>query len=272
MAAREVLDLARLWQRIDALDGNVGGNAQLRLYEATCNLLNAQTRWFLRQGPGHGRRSRRHVERHKTGLAALTQALESVLPPGRKSRLERRGGELRPTASRPTLPATLRGSMCWRTRRPITEIAHAPWAAGAKTARVLFEIGERLAHRRSDARGAAIATADEYDRLAIAHVLAPAGGGAAQPSRARPSGPADRRPGPRARATVSAACERTLEEAAGQGTLTVSRLSVAAGALTSSPPALAEVRSHVTPSPAALRRLYDSRHCEFPATSLAAIL
>ena len=50
MAAREVFDLPQLWQRIDALDGRAQGEAQLRLYEVTQDLVNSQTQWFLRDG------------------------------------------------------------------------------------------------------------------------------------------------------------------------------------------------------------------------------
>ena len=50
LAAREVFELPALWQRIDALDGKVKGDAQIELYQATRDLVNAQTLWFLRNG------------------------------------------------------------------------------------------------------------------------------------------------------------------------------------------------------------------------------
>jgi hypothetical protein len=45
-----VFELPALWQRIDALDGKAKGDAQIGLYQATRDLVNAQTLWFLRNG------------------------------------------------------------------------------------------------------------------------------------------------------------------------------------------------------------------------------
>ena len=50
LAAREVFELPALWLRIDALDGKAKGLSQLSLYQATQDLVNAQTLWFLRDG------------------------------------------------------------------------------------------------------------------------------------------------------------------------------------------------------------------------------
>ena len=77
MAVREVFDLPQLWQRIDALDGRVRGEAQLRLYGATHALVNDQTLWFLRNG-GAMADLAGTVARNKSGLAALAAVLDST--------------------------------------------------------------------------------------------------------------------------------------------------------------------------------------------------
>ena len=83
----EMFKLPALWQRIDALDGRAKGLAQLALYQATQDLVNAQTLWFLRNGsamsdlPGT-------IARHRTGVGALKSALASVLPARRQALLE----------------------------------------------------------------------------------------------------------------------------------------------------------------------------------------
>ena len=240
MAVREVFDLPRLWQRIDSLDDTVSGDAQLRLYETTRDLVNAQTLWFLRhegqdKGQDKGQDDRASdlagiIARHKTGLAALTQALDHVLPPGRKSQLERRTADLRAAG----IPADLAGGIArldaLAYAPAVTEIALALGRPVPETARVYFEIGERLRIDDLAGRGAAIATADQYDRLAIAHALAQLAAAHAAFAReailvggtgAWYAGHGDRLD----------RTERTLAEAAAQGTLTPSRLSVAAGAL-----------------------------------------
>jgi glutamate dehydrogenase len=237
MAVREVFDLPRLWQRIDALDGTVGGEAQLRLYESTRDLVNAQTLWFLRHDSGNDRGQGDRatdlaaiVARHKAGLAALAQVLEGVLPPGRRSHLERRAAGLRSDG----IPTDLAGDIATLdtlVHAPaIAEIALATGRPVPETARIHLEIGERLRIDDLAAKGAAIPAIDQYDRLAVAHALAQLVTAHAAFTReairvggtgAWYAGEGDR----------LGRTERTLAEAAAQGTLTLSRLSVAAGAL-----------------------------------------
>ncbi len=95
---------------------------------------------------------------------------------------------------------------------------------------MFLEIGERLRIDDLARRGAAIATADQYDRLAIAQALSQAAAAQAAFSReALRAGGCD--------AWVETQGDRlervqaTLHEVAGEGTLTVSRLAVAAGLL-----------------------------------------
>jgi glutamate dehydrogenase len=232
MAVRQVFDLPRLWQRIDALDATVAGDAQLRLYEATRDLVNAQTLWFLRhEGQGDGVTDPAAViARHKAGLAALMQALDSVLPPGRRSHLDRRAADLRAGG----IPADLAGDIARLdvvAHAPaITEVALAMGRPVPDTARVHFELGERLRIDGLAFQGAAIPTADQYDRLAIAHALAQLAAAHAaftrEAIRAGGAGAWYAAQGDRLDRT-----ERTLAEAAAPGTLTLSRLLVAAGAL-----------------------------------------
>jgi glutamate dehydrogenase len=232
MAVRETFDLPRLWQRIDALDGSVGGNVQLRLYEATRDLVNAQTLWFLRhEGQGDGTTDfAGMIARHKAGVAALTQALERALPPGRKSHLERRAAGLRAES----IPADLAGDIArldaLASAPAITGIALATGRPAPETARIHLEIGERLCIDELTARGAAIPSADQYDRMAIAHAL-----DRLQAAHAAFTREAVRIGGTEAwyasRGDRLGRAQRTLAEATAQGLLTVSRLSVAAGVL-----------------------------------------
>jgi glutamate dehydrogenase len=237
MAVREVFDLPRLWQRIDALDGAVAGEAQLLLYEATRDLVNAQTLWFLRHDASHekGRDNGATdlagtVSRHTAGLAALAAALDNVLPPGRKRDLEQRAGALRAKGIPADLATDIARLDALAQAPAITEIALALGRQVPETARIHFEIGERLRIDDLAARGAAIATADQYDRLAIAHALAQLSAAHATFTReAIEAGGSE--PWLKVQGERLARLERTVTEAAGVGVLTPSRLSVAAGAL-----------------------------------------
>jgi glutamate dehydrogenase len=228
MAVREVLDLPGVWQRIDALDGKVGGEAQLDLYEVTRRLVNEQTAWFLRRGAAMGDLSAA-IMRHKQGFAALAGALESVLPPRRKSELAREAGRL----AKGGVPADLAGDVArlevLAQAPAITEIAHATGEPVPETARIFFEIGERLGIEDLARRGAAIATADQYDRRAIAQVLDQLA--AVQAAFTREAIGAGG-----AQAWFASRCDRLArarqmaDDMAGEGGLSLSRLMVAAAA------------------------------------------
>ena len=230
MAVREVFDLPQLWQRIDALDGRVQGEAQLRLYEATQDLVNAQTQWFLRNGAALTDLTGT-IARHKAGLAVLTEALDGALPPRRRADLEREARRLGEGGIPADLAADVARLDVLGEAPAITEIAQIAGQPVPAAARTFLEIGEHLRIPDLGAKGAAIASSDQYDRLAIAQAIsqlaaaqatftrsAIAAGGA-EAWRAAQGGRLDR-------------LQSTLEDVAGgEGTLTVSRLMVAAGQL-----------------------------------------
>jgi glutamate dehydrogenase len=229
MAAREVFSLPELWQRIDALDGKAKGEAQLRLYQATRELVAEETQWFLRDGAAAADLSGT-IARHKAGLSTLASTIETALPPRRAAELARASASFAEGGVPAGLAADIARLDVLGQAPAITGIAEVASSPVADTARVFLEIGERLRIDDLAHRGATIATADQYDRLAIAHALSQAA--AAQGTFTRDAlraGGCD--------AWVAAqghALDRvqaTLHEVAGEGTLTVSRLSVAASLL-----------------------------------------
>jgi glutamate dehydrogenase len=229
MAAREVFDLPRLWQRIDELDGRVDGEAQLALYTATQELVNAETLWFLRDG-APGRDLAGTIARHKAGVASLTEALETVLPAARRSALAQAAAGLGRRGVPQDLAADVARLGVLAQAPAVTEIARAAGQAVPAAARVYFDIGARLLIDELIRRGGSVATADPYERQAINRALEQLA--AAQVSFTRTA----------IRAGGSAAwlagqgerlerAMRTTAGAAGEGALTLSRLVVAAGAL-----------------------------------------
>jgi glutamate dehydrogenase len=229
MAVREVFDLPRLWQRIDALDGAVSGDAQLALYEATRALVNEETLWFLRGGAALADLGGA-IARHRQGLAALAAVLDRALPPGLKSGLGRTSARLVGAA----IPSDLAHDVArlpLLARAPaIGEIAQAAGQLVADAARIFFGLGERLRIEDLARRGAAIATADPYERQAVSRALAQLADAQVAFTRA-----AIRDGGSGAwiasRGDRLARVERAVTEAAGDGALTLARLLVATGAL-----------------------------------------
>jgi glutamate dehydrogenase len=229
MAVREVLDLPRLWQRIDALDGRIGGAAQLGLYEATRNLLADKTLWLIASGAAKVDLAAT-VASHKAALATLQDGLESVLPPARKESLRLAAARLADSGVPGDLALDMARLEVLAQAPAIAEIAEETGAGVRETARISLEIGQRLKIDELAARGAAIATADRYDRLAIAKAL-----GQLAAAQAVFTREAIRAGGSEAWYAAQGErlgrVERILAEVAGPGTLSLSRLAVAAATL-----------------------------------------
>jgi glutamate dehydrogenase len=170
VAAREVFALPDLWQRIDALDGKVKGGLQLALYQATQELVRAQTLWFLRDGkvmddlPGT-------IARHSEGLAALRPALEGLLPPQLRTRLNETTDRFIDGGVPADLAADVARLDVLGAAPAITDIAAGSRHPILRVARTYFEVGEHFRIGELAAGAGAIGALDTYDRLAIGHAL-----------------------------------------------------------------------------------------------------
>jgi glutamate dehydrogenase len=229
MAAREVFDLPGQWQRIDALDGKVDGETQLALYAATQELVNAGTLWFLRDGAA-GRDLAGTIARNKAGVAALSGALEGVLPQTRKAALAQAAAGFGRRGVPSDLAADVARLGAVAQAPAVTEIARTTGQAVPEAARVYFDIGARMLIDELSRRGGSVATADPYERQAINRALEQLAAAQVSFTRAaiRAGGSAAWLAGQGERFERAL---RTTHEAAGEGALTLSRLVVAAGAL-----------------------------------------
>ncbi|HEX6000216.1 MAG TPA: NAD-glutamate dehydrogenase [Hyphomicrobiaceae bacterium] len=229
MAVREVFDLTRLWARIDALDGEIGGELQLRLYEATQQLVNVVTRQLLRSGAPLGDLAGL-IARHKAGLAALAQSLDEVLPPDRRDDVSRKEEQLAAGGIPGDLARDIARLQVLVQGPDITEIAAALGTTVPETACVLLEIGERLSIDRLAQSGSGLPTGDQYDRLAVAQAMDQlASAQRAFTREALHAGGFEAwlaRQGDRPERI-----RHLVADAAGSGALTLSRLLVAVGAL-----------------------------------------
>jgi glutamate dehydrogenase len=232
LAAREAFALPQLWQRIDRLDGRIGGNAQLELYAATRELVGTQALWLLRNSKV-SRDLSGTVDSYRTGIAELRSSLAGVLPDRQRARLDAEARRLAAAAVPPDLAADVAALDVLGLAPPITEIAAETGSPVAAAAQAYLSVGEDLGISDLAARAAALVTPDYYDRLAVAQALAQMS--AAQATFARDalrSGDAD---APLAWAerqgTRLARIRSMLAAIAGDQSLTVSRLLVAAGQL-----------------------------------------
>src|SRR5581483_3977660 len=232
LAACEVFALPALWQRIDALDGRIGGDVQLALYAAMRELLVGQMLWLLRNGKASVDLAGT-IGRYRTGLAELGAALPGALSDRGRARLD---GEVRRLAAAGVpsdLAADIAALDVLALAPPITEIAAETGNPVPAAARAYLAVGEHLGISELAARAASLVTPDYYDRVAVAQALAQMS--AAQATFARDvlrSGNGDAPQAWAERQGAQLARIRSMLAAiAGDQVLTVSRLLVAAGQL-----------------------------------------
>jgi glutamate dehydrogenase len=232
LAVREVFELPALWQRLDALDGKVGGLTQLGLYQRTRELVNAQTLFMLRYG-GAGGSLGDTIARHRETLAALKPMLASLLPARLAARLSEAARRLALDGVPEDLAAEIAALDVAELAPAITEVAEASNSPLAEAARVFLLLGDRLQIAELTAKAGQILTPDYYDRLAVAQALNQLGRSQAELARAalraRGAAPIEawlESQGPRLARVVA-----MLEQISKEGTLTLSRLLVAAGQL-----------------------------------------
>jgi glutamate dehydrogenase len=231
LAAREVFELPALWQRIDALDGLAKGEAQLALYQATQDLIVAQTLWFLRDGAALADLVGTIV-RHKAGIAALRPALGTVLPPRYRSALDQEVARLG-VGGVPSDLATDVAELTLLSLAPaITQISEVTGTPVADVAGFYLAIGDHLRLADLAAKADTIPTPDYYDRLAVTQARAQLESALSVFTRdAIGDGADDVQDWLAEQGDRLVRVRATLQEIATEGALTVSRLLVAAGQL-----------------------------------------
>jgi glutamate dehydrogenase len=233
-AARDSFRLTELNHEIGSLRNRIDGQVQLDLYGEVQSLLLDQIAWFLRNAEFQEGLAA-VVERYREGIETLTAALSGVLPPVALARLEderkrlgdlgvpaelaRRLADLDPLAMAPDVVL-----VAAHTDLPIGEVARTFFAVGA-----YFETDRIVKLARE------LEIADYFDRLALnstldnladaqrrltAQVLATGVGGEA--------GIEEWAGGRHAELERT---RRSLKEIAGDGTLTLSKLTVSASLL-----------------------------------------
>jgi glutamate dehydrogenase len=227
LAAREVFALSELWDKLDALDGKVPGQAQLELYELVQSHVRRQTLWFLRDNSATEDLAGT-IARHRAGLAELRSMLGALLPARRKTALEAQieafaARKVPSDVVRPVVELEVTGLV-----PAIVEIAEETKHTLQDAARAFLVAGDEFRIPDLIAKAGAIVTSDTYDRLALAQAIGRFTVAQAMFAKAalRAKSLETWQAAQRAHAGATSAM---LEEIASEGTPTVSRLLVAAG-------------------------------------------
>jgi glutamate dehydrogenase len=230
LAVREVFDLPALWAAIDALDGRVAGADQLELYARVHDLVLGQTAAFLRQ-PG-GERLAAVIASCRPGVEVLAGDLLASATAGQRSRHAELSKRFESAGVPGALAARVAGLDIIGAAPAIARLAREAGRAIDEAARVLLGAAEYFRLDELKARAGALEVADYYDRLAAGGALATLEGTclalAREVLRSTSGRPADFAAWEKANGARLARAKAALDEIAGSGEVTVSRLTVAA--------------------------------------------
>jgi glutamate dehydrogenase len=169
-AVRDSYDMSALNTEIEQLDSRIAGHLQLDLFGVVQNLLLDRLVWFLRnvdlsQGLAG------IVDHYRAGIAAVSEALDRILPETTQSMRASRTAELTKNGVPPALgsriadlpilgAATDAVLVADRTGKAVADVAATYFAAG-----VFFQLDRVVAAARR------IRIADYFDRLALDRAL-----------------------------------------------------------------------------------------------------
>jgi glutamate dehydrogenase len=238
LAARSFLDLSPIWSELHGLAGKIGGQRQLDLYARTQDALRLQTAELLRAGAVDDIAGT--AARNLTTMTALTAHLDAILPNRQRTQhqdfIEQQTKSGVPAALAARLSMLgLVGSvpaltgLAATTGRPVTDVAS-----------IAFAATEHLRIDEIRARALALKISDHYDRLAIDSALssfeAAAHGLTKECLQAQPQAGVNFASWAKSQGPRLARLSAIVDEIAGSGEISVSRLTVAAARLQEAAP------------------------------------
>ncbi len=143
VVAREVLDLHRLWEAVEALDNVVPAALQLEVLADLQRLTRLVARWFVHNRRG-GLDARVEVEAFAAPVRAVRDGMRDYLMGEQRLAWERRHAELVQAGLPAELAAAFAGSTMLIGALGMADVARTRGVAVEEVARVAFALNERL--------------------------------------------------------------------------------------------------------------------------------
>jgi glutamate dehydrogenase len=231
LAVRSFLDLSPIWTELHALVGRIGGQLQLDLYARTQDALLEQTAELLRAGAVDDIAG--VTTRNRATVDALIAGQDRILT----SRQSAQHGEIVRQLTAAGVPADLAARLSMLeligSVPALTRLAQDSKRPVGEVAGVSFAAGEHLRIGELRARVSGLKITDYYDRLAVNGAISTLDGAARGLTRdvlkTANGGAPDFATWIKANGGRLAQAKAGLDEIAGTGEITVSRLTVAAG-------------------------------------------
>jgi glutamate dehydrogenase len=174
-AVRDSFGLLDLNTAIDALDGKIGGDAQLAFYRGVQDMVLSQLAWFMRNAKLTAGSLTETVGTFKAGIAAVSASLDDSLPPAAAAARSARLFDLVKAGAPEPLARPLADLACLASAPDIVMIAQGSGKPIEAVAKVHFGIDDLIGIGTLGGAAAHMPLADAYDRLARDRAIATIG-------------------------------------------------------------------------------------------------
>ena len=174
-AVRDSFGLLDLNTAIDALDGKIGGDAQLALYRNVQDVVLSQLAWFMRNARLTAGSLTETVGTFKAGIGAVSASLDDALPPAAAGARTARTADLVAAGAPEPLARAIAGLASLSSAPDIVVIAGNSGKPIEAVAAAHFGIDDMLGIGVLSAAAASMPLADAYDRLARDRAVATIG-------------------------------------------------------------------------------------------------
>ena len=167
VVVREGYELPALYRHIDALDSNVSGDLQLKLYRIVGRLVASATLWLLKNDDAKAPLALR-IDVLRSARAALEPKLEAMLPVLMQQHLTEQAHALFKDGTPDALAKQLAFLSVAELVPDIAQVARQANADPVDAARAFFGISDTFRMERIFDAARSIVPADHYDGLALA--------------------------------------------------------------------------------------------------------
>ncbi len=174
-AVRDSFGLLDLNTAIDALDGKIGGDAQMAFYRGVQDMVLSQLAWFMRNAKLTAGSLTETVATFKAGIAAVSASLDDSLPTAAAAARSARLSDIVKAGAPEPLARPLADLACLSSAPDIVMIAQGSGKPIEAVAKVHFGIDDLIGIGTLGAAAAHMPLADAYDRLARDRAIATIG-------------------------------------------------------------------------------------------------
>jgi glutamate dehydrogenase len=170
-AAKQVLGLPALWDKVSALDGRIPATGQMALYRRLAATLRGATFWLARRASREGLDVGGLVDRYGPGFASLMDLMPKVTSPVESAAIDARARQLAETGAPQELARAAAVGQALTTAGDLIDLARATGWPLPAAARIFHEAGEAFAFDRLRAAAGTFAVGDAFERTALRRLL-----------------------------------------------------------------------------------------------------